>query len=304
MKTVNVQKRHFTLVGKALFMYLFIFFISDGIIEAQTISQTIQETAHFKNTANTGNILSVYNIRGKVIIEGYEGDEIRISANKWVEAGDNEKAQIGIDELQLVVEQMDNEVLIYVDAPFVALKRKNGSISYNVNRFSSKDDYEFSIAITIQVPEQTNIKSSTITGGEVIIKNVNTESIVASNINGDVILERVSGKTIATTVNGNIRANYNISPNQNSEYKTVNGSIEVEYPVDLSADIHFKSLRGDLYSNFENIELLKSRTETNRGRNGTRWQINKFSPIRIGNGGPELQFNVVNGDVYLKQIKS
>lgn len=306
MKTVIDLNNNSTQTKKIIFMFLSVFLIPAGMIEAQTISETIQETAHFKNTVHSGNTLSVYNIRGEVTIEGYDGDEILITAEKWVEAENDDKAQIAIDELQLVIEETDDEVLIYVDAPFVDMKRKNGSLSYNVNRPGSRDDYEFLIGITIQVPERTNIKSSTITGGEMIVRNVMAENIDASNINGDVILERVSGKTNAATVNGNIRANYRQSPNQDSEYKTVNGSIEVEYPVDLSANIRFKSLRGDLYTDFENIERLNSQTETSRSsrRGGTRWQINKFSPIRIGAGGPELQFSVVNGDVYLKRINS
>lgn len=306
MRTVFDMNHNSIPAKKIIFMFLSIFLIPAGMIEAQTISETIQETAHFNNAVNSGNTLSVYNIRGDVTIEGYDGDEIRITANKWVEAESDADAQTAIDELQLVVEETEDEVLIYMDAPFVEMNRKKNSFSYNVNRTHINDDYEFLIEITIQVPERANIKSSTITSGEVAIRNVTAENIVASNINGDVSLEQVFGKTRATTVNGNIRASYRQSPNQNSEYKTVNGSIEVEYPDDLAANIRFKSLRGDLYTDFENIERLSSKTESSRTnqRGGTRWQVNRFSPIRIGDGGPELQFNVVNGDVYLKRINS
>lgn len=303
MKTVINLDNNSTPVKNIFFMFLSICLIPGAMIEAQTISESVQETAHFGNAVYSGNTLSVYNIRGDVTIEGYDGDEILITAEKWVEAGSDDEAKVAIDELKLVVEEMDDEVLIYVDAPFVDMKRNNGNFSYNVNRVDRNDEYEFQIQIIIQVPKQTNINSSTITDGVVAIRNVTSEKIIASNVNGDVLLELVSGTTNATAVNGNIRASYRQSPHQNSEYRTVNGSIEVEYPEDLSANISFHSLRGDLFTDFENIERLNSQATTSKG-SGTHWQINKFSPIRIGDGGPELQFNVVNGDVYLKKINS
>lgn len=289
---------------KILRLLVFIFFIPYGLIEAQVITETIEKTAHFQTPAYAGNSLKVYNIQGDVSIEGYDGDEILITAQKRVEARNERDAERGHEELQLVIEEEADLVLIYVDAPFVEMRRRNGSISYNMNR--KKNDYDFLIGITIRVPEKTNIHGSTVNNGKVVVKNISAENLAVSNVNGDVLLEMVSGKTRATTVNGRIQASYSRSPDQDSEYTTVNGTIEVEYPADLSADIRFRSVHGDLYTDFENIERLKAVVESGsrNHRAGTNWRIDKFSPIRIGNGGPEFQFRVVNGDVYLKQIQS
>jgi hypothetical protein len=273
-------------------------------VMAQTITESIEKKVRFQDTGFTGNSLNVYNIHGDVTIEGYDGDEIRISARKQVDARRNKDAERGSEEVQLVIEESEDLVLVYVTAPFVKIKRLDRGISYSINRTGG--EYDFHISITIQVPNRTNIHASTINNGVLTLRNVDASHLTASNVNGDVIMEQVAGTTNAKTVNGRIHANYSRCPEQNSEYNTVNGSIEVEFPADLSAIIRFQSLHGDLYTDFENIVHLSNLTATReeQTRGGTRWVIDKTVPLRIGEGGPEFLFRVLNGDVYLKRIKS
>ena len=127
-----------------------------------------------------------------------------------------------------------------------------------------------------------------------------------SNVNGKLELADVAGTTRARTVNGDISATYRQSPAGDSRYETINGTIEVHYPGDLSADIRFKSMHGELYTNFKNIRRLKSQVETSERnrRGGITYRVDKFTPVRIGSGGPHYRFEVLNGDVYIKRIQS
>ncbi|MDX1672530.1 MAG: hypothetical protein R3211_09330 [Balneolaceae bacterium] len=270
---------------------------------AQESSQNIKKTARFADPGNTSNQLKVYNINGAVTVEGYGGDEIRVEAKKRISADNDELVRKGFGEVNLTVKEQGDLVLIYLDAPFIEMKHRNDRINYRIDRH--EDDYEFRFDINIRVPRNVNLHASTINRGNVTVRDI-TGELSASNINGSVELTGIAGKTRAHTINGDITARYTKSPATESKYETINGTIEVYYPEDLSADIRFKSLHGDLYTNFENIRLLagKAKTERARHKGKTVYSIDKFSPYRIGGGGPELRFEVLNGDVYIKKINS
>ncbi|MEX2345432.1 MAG: DUF4097 family beta strand repeat-containing protein [Balneolaceae bacterium] len=267
-------------------------------------TETIHETVRFQNAAGMENALKVYNIQGDVIIEGHAGEEVIVTAEKIIDARRQSDIEKGIEEMKLVVEQENNSIFVYPDAPFINVRKRGDGISYHVD--GQDVDYEFTFQITIKVPEQVNIQASTINNGMVLVENILAREIKASNVNGPVVLKNVSGKTSVNTVNGDITADYSESPTTDSEYQTVNGTIEVMYPENLSADIRFQSLHGDLYTDFENIEYLSARVERNSKRNagGVAFRVDNYSPLRIGSGGPEFSFQVLNGDVYIKRIKS
>lgn len=271
---------------------------------AQTFSETQNESARFQNVNSPDNELYIHNINGNVTVEGYNGDEVQISHIKEIEADTQRDLERAKEEVEFIVEEEGNRILIYLDAPFIHVKKRNGSISYNINNWD--DDYNFVFDITVQVPRNTNLDVSTINGGRVLVENTRGKWLDASNVNGRVELMNVTGITDANTVNGNITASYSETPNENSSYQTVNGTIEVLYPDNLSADITFKSMHGDLYTDFENVQRLEARVEsdTDRKRGKTTYRIDKFAPLRIGDGGPKFSFEVLNGSVYIKRNRS
>lgn len=296
-------------IGERFLKIMAVFFMLECLIQpatllAQHFSETIRETVRFQNPDDAENELKVFNIQGNVIIEGYDGDEVEVFAEKTIEARQQHYADLGRDEVQLIVEEEGSDILVYLDAPFIRVKKSGGEISYNINDWD--DRYDFQFHITIKVPEHINIHASTINDGSVEVARVRGQKLTVSNVNGPVVLNGISGETDATTVNGNITAVYAENPSVDSKYQTVNGTIDVMYSDNLSADIRFKSLHGDLYTDFENLQYLKARVEANeRGRRGGRsYHIDKFSPLRIGSGGPVFSFEILNGDVYIKKIKS
>lgn len=291
-------------IGKIVFQFLLpcLLFSVPVISSAQDFTQTIERKARFANLGNEDNELRVYNICGSVTIKGYEGEDIELTVVQEID-GTPQEVELGKEELSLQVKEEGSLILVYIDAPFISLKRKGDRIHYRMDRW--EDDYEFLYDITIRVPTRSHIYASTINRGTVTVENT-TRSITARNVNGKVILQQISGPTNAHTVNGDITARYAQSPDRNSEYETVNGTIEVNYPKDLSADIRFKSMHGELYTDFQNVERLQARvtTDTRKNRGETTYRLDRFAPLRIGNGGPIFNFEVLNGDVYIKQIKS
>ncbi|MDR8390526.1 DUF4097 family beta strand repeat-containing protein [Aliifodinibius sp. S!AR15-10] len=273
-------------------------------LHSQNNSDTIQEVAEFTNLQNPENILQVFNINGSVTVEGYNGKEIQITAQKTIEANRKEDVNRGLNEMQLIVEEQADQVLIYLEAPFIQVKKSNGKISYCIDDWDQ--EYDFKFDINIKLPLKMNLNISTINRGSVAIHNMMARELIASNVNGEIELNEISGTTRATTLNGDIRARYHSSPTDNSKYETINGTIEVFYPEDLAADIRFESMHGDLYTDFQDITRLNTRLEESKDRNNgtTSYRVDQFAPVRIGAGGPEYRFQVLNGDVYIKRIKS
>lgn len=269
---------------------------------AQNHAQTIKRSAFFENPGAADNKLSICNIHGSVSVEGYEGQEIVITAIREI-SGSEREVELAKEELSLRVDQDGNTVLVYIEAPFITLNRKDDRIRYRMDRWD--DDYKFLFDITVRVPKSTQIYASTINKGSVKVENT-TGQVSASNVNGKIELRNISGATEAHTVNGDILATYTASPDSDSHYQTVNGTIEVNYPENLSADIRFKSMHGDLYTDFYNTERLRARVskDISSKRGNTIYRLDRFAPIRIGAGGPTYSFEVLNGDVYIKQIKS
>tara|TARA_R100001143_G_C3360727_1_gene135364 strand:- start:10373 stop:11302 length:930 start_codon:yes stop_codon:yes gene_type:complete len=278
--------------------------ISASNVFAQSFTETRHETARFQNAGNVNNTLYIHNIHGDVIIKGYDGDEVQIEYHKEINADTRNDLDRAKEEIEFLIEEERDRILIYLDAPFIHVKKHDNKVSYNIRNWD--DDYDFRFDIIVQVPRNTNLNVSTINNGKVTVENMRGQNVVASNVNGHVELANVTGITKAHTINGNVSASYNVSPAGNSSYQTLNGTIEVIYPEDLSADITFKSLHGDLYTDFQNVQRLETRVESDqdRRRGKTTYRIDKFAPLRIGNGGPKFSFEVLNGDVYIKQMKS
>ena len=57
----------------------------------------------------------------------------------------------------------------------------------------------------IEAPSRTNLKLSTVNGGEILVENIDGD-IDVSNTNGGITLNNVAGSVNAGTTNGNVRA--------------------------------------------------------------------------------------------------
>lgn len=271
-----------------------------GLLTGQDFTETITKTLRFADSDNPANILLVRNIHGSVSVVGYDGEEVQVEARRLI-TGTAEEIRRAREELKLVIEPTGDQIRIYPDAPFIMVEKRKGGLRFNMNR--PDDSYNFDHDITIRMPRNTKVDVSTINRGEVRVEN-SRRSVSAANVNGKITLKNITGTTSARTVNGDITIRYAECPDGPSEYKTVNGTIHVHYPRDLSADITFKSLSGALYTDFPQVKRLEARvekqTETANGR--VIYKVSRKSPLRIGSGGPTHRFQVLNGDVYIRQI--
>jgi len=273
---------------------------------AQDIKKSDQKTFTF-DSPDAENTLHLYNVSGNVEVAVHNNSDVRVEVEQLFWGEDQQSAAELAEEIRIVYEKNGNHILIYLDAPFIHVKRyknKPYAISYNMNNWQHywEDDTDYAFHFTVTVPVNTHLELSTINNGEVSVTGAQG-SLKTRNVNGGIHLEGISGTTTARTVNGTIHASYKRVDFSDSKYKTINGDINVYFPEDLSADIKFESLNGDLYTDFENIKYLPSQIASTKSgkKSGTKYKIDAFTPIRIASGGKTLSFEVLNGNVYVQK---
>src|SRR4051794_17326553 len=100
------------------------------------------------------------------------------------------------------MEQNGNSVSVTLDGPF-----RNPDRSYWGKRPSYKFHHDFEISI----PRDIELTVKTVNGEDLIVSDT-SGNFEVSNVNGRVVLDRVSGSGKAHTVNGPIRAVFTRNP--------------------------------------------------------------------------------------------
>jgi DUF4097 and DUF4098 domain-containing protein YvlB len=246
------------------------------------------------------NVLYVENINGSVAVEGYSDNKIVIEVEKTLKAKTAEDLQKAKDEVKLGIEQSADSITLFIDNPYV-YRRKDGKLRYDFHG-DWNQDYSYVFNFKIKVPHQIKLAVYTVNKGNISVLNTKG-NIHAGNVNGSISLQQVTGITKANTVNGDITALYTSTPAGNSSYKTLNGDIQVSYPESLSADLKLKTTNGEAYTDFSVQEMLPSKVQkTSEGR-GATYKIEGYSGIRIGKGGTEHSFEVLNGNITVKKTR-
>jgi len=242
-------------------------------------------------------VLSIYNIDGPVIVEGYSGNKILMEIDKLMTADDNQVLEAGKKEFRLGFDQSSDTVIAYIAAPYDSRPHRNRDRGYDRDI-----EYRTKLTYNIKVPFGTNLDISTINDGDISIKGV-TGSLHINNINGSISINGAKGTTKAHTINGAVTVSYSGTPAGACSYYTINGEINVTYPADLSADLQFKSMNGEFFTDFPSVEVLPAKvTKNQENRNGaTIYKLNKITEIRIGTGGNSLKFETLNGNIYIKK---
>src|SRR5262245_56202928 len=115
----------------------------------------------------------------------------------------------------------------------------------------SADSPNRSITFEIEAPARTNLKLSTVNGGEVFVENVEGE-LTVRNTNGGITLNRVAGSVMAGTTNGNVRATLTrVTEQKEMSFTSLNGTVDVTLPPTTKANLRLRSGNGDVYSDFD-----------------------------------------------------
>jgi hypothetical protein len=161
--------------------------------------------------------------------------------------------------------------------------------------------YEVRFDFTIRVPQDVALRLCTINGGDITVTGTRGDFEV-TNVNGRIEMRQVAGSGRAHTVNGSVDVGFTANPTQPSSFKTVNGSVNVVFVPGLSAEFAMKTMNGGLYTDFEVQPLAGAPPPAGERRNGRFvYRGNEFSRMRVGNGGPLMTFETLNGSVRARR---
>lgn len=273
-----------------------------GTMQAQKHTETIREEVRFPGQSSD-NLLVVYNVEGSVEVEGYNGNTVQVVGDLEIKGNNMRQLEQGKAEISMKVTSHDDIIYVYLDSPYTKFNPETGRYGHNNNNNWNGNRYHYRLDIKIQVPRNTNLELSAINKGVVTARNIDAKDITASNINGPISLENVSGKTYVNALNKDINISYSKNPTQESTYKSLNGDINITVQKGFNADVSFKSLNGDIYTNMD-TKMKPSKvtsTKIKSAKKKTRYKMNANTEFSIGNGGVQLNFDLLNGDVTIKE---
>ena len=251
--------------------------------------ESVNKTFDIPSAAGPRRLL-VDNINGFIHVTGASGNQVRVSVDRETRAWSSEAAAEAAREVKIDMSQQGNFVRLYTDGPF----RGNHGTNYRGDDYYG---YRVIFNFEIEVPADT----------EVVLKNLNSPIELKNTsgdydvhgLNGKIDLEAVSGSGTVETLNGGVKVAYTRNPRRETHFKTLNGSIDVYFQPPVDADLHFKKLNGEIYTDFD-VTLLPTQSGSLRDLNGRFvYRSDRNAAGRAGKGGPELDFETLNGSIRL-----
>jgi hypothetical protein len=239
--------------------------------------------------ANGHREIEIDNIWGSIEVTGGDGDTVQMDVDESYHAESAKTLERAKKEYVLNISQ---------DSGSLKAEAKFPDTCESVTCWHSQDyPYAVEMNFKLQVPRDSDLTLKTVNGHEVRVRDVNgTFSI--HNVNGEIMMDRISGSGTARSVNGPIKVAFSKNPTGDSSFGTVNGSVTLRFPKDLAADFQFRTFSGSIDSDFA---VLADSAVPQANRHGTAFyfRTNAVAGGRVGAGGPVVRVENLNGDIHI-----
>ena len=281
--------------------------LANFAVAGQSFTENISKELSFEKKS-PANALVIANMNGSVEVSAYEGSNIILEVKKSIHAKTETRLSAGKSEVQLgVIDRADTIVLYVVDGchQFSKNKRGQNNSGWGEGGWNYQSDrgcnllYDYRMDFTVKVPASLNLVVSTINEGNVVVENV-SGVVKAGNINGSIRLTRLQSEAVANTINGDVDVEYARNPGKECRFYSLNGDINASFQPGLSANLSFDSFNGDFYTNLTRLETLPVQVQKTERGDGVKYKISG-NQYKVGSGGPLLDFETFNGNVYLKE---
>jgi hypothetical protein len=250
----------------------------------ETIRKTLPAASH----------LEVDNVHGYIHVTGYNGSEIQMVAEQTIQGESRERIETAKREVKLDISQSGDRVIVFVDGPFRCHCDDN---RWSVNEHGDRG-YFVIYDFDLKVPAATFLRLGTVNGGDIRVENTSGDFEV-SNVNRGIEMTEVAGSGRVTTVNGRINVVFAKNPASKCSFRTVNGSIETSFRPGLNADVRVKTFNGSAFTDYDVVALPRTISAGERRNGKFIYRSDDFNGMRIGNGGPELKFDTLNGSIRI-----
>lgn len=259
-----------------------------GVEEKQTIRKSLPAAQR----------LEVDNIWGSIRVSAYDGSELQMTAFETIRADSQSKVADARRDVKLDISQENGKTRLYVDGPFRD-HCKDGSRDIHGDSnpgYTAKYDFE------IKVPRHTAYELRTVNEGSIHVDGVSGDFEV-HNVNGSIEMLGVAGSGTARTVNGEVAVQFTANPREASTFGSINGAIDLAFQPDLAAAFRIKTLNGGVYTDFD-MAALPTRLVSNESSSGRqRFKTDSYTSMRVGQGGPEIQIDGLNGEIRIRHAK-
>ena len=233
---------------------------------------------------------------GDILVSGYDGDEVTVRAVKTVIADRDRDLAASEEEVRLEIVREDDLFEFYVDGPF-----RSG---HHRSRFRDRDrgwhrDYKVRFDFEIRVPRGTTVELSTVNDGEITVRDV-TGDYDVSNINGGIDMRGIGGSGEVYALNHDVTIDFVANPVRDSRFGSLNGDVRLRFLPGLSADFYLKTFNGEFFSDFPVSYLPLDTQVRSREEKGKHvYKVDRLTAVRAGDGGPDIQLDMFNGDAFL-----
>lgn len=255
------------------------------------VAETERQSHELRFERPTQARLRVDLVSGSVTVTGSATDSAVATVTVRRTADDPERLARARHDVRLAVERVGDEARFVVETPWDRDGRRRDFPGWR------RLGYEVAYDLVIEVPRATAIDLETV-WGDLVVAGVEGPFDVGS-VFGEVRLAGLVSAGVASTVNGPLWAAFASAPGAASELSTVNGAIEVRLPRSAQADLTFKTLNGEVTTDLpvRTIPRPAGVAERDQGRFVYRSAAGAW--VRLGDGGPVLAFETVNGDITL-----
>jgi hypothetical protein len=253
-------ERSFNIMTRIIFRLALLLACCGLVFVTTATAQDFQKTYRI----GAGGSVNIRNVSGNVIVTGYDGDAIMVSAFKE-----------GRDRDQVEVEDQSNENRLYLEA-----------------RYPRECNCNASIRLELRVPRAINYNFDQIStaSGNIEINSVRGQMRV-STASGDVEVRNVSGEVSARSASGDVDVEItSLEGTGNMKFASASGDVNVRLPASLDADVKLSTISGSVKTDFP-IEVRHPRYGPGSNASG-----------RLGGGSRTLHISSASGDVSLMKM--
>jgi len=181
------------------------------------------------------------NVNGRIEVEGWDRDEIKVTAEITIKASSREKAEELFKRIDFEVDADLHEVYVKAVLP----KKRFGNI---FGLFGGNSE-SINIRYYVKMPYRTHFELESV-NGKITVNDVEGIFLVKT-VNGGIDLDLEGGAGDITTVNGGIDCDIKGFPiGGELNVKTVNGSVNLNLPDDTGAVLDVSTVNGRVRLDF------------------------------------------------------
>jgi len=253
-----------------------------GLLTVSAAEQ--KDTSEKVFRAAAGGRLTIENVDGPISVTSVPGNEVRVSMVRTVHGDTDEQVARGQREVVLESSQEGANVRLHVKFP---CEHDCGGC-WDGRHYMVK--YEF----RVEAPAGMTLKLSTVNDGNIAVHGAFGDFTV-NGVNGSIEMTDIAGSGEAHTVNGKVQVDFAKNPTGPSSFKSINGELRVTFQPGLSADVQLKTFNGEAWTDFDATTLPVAGGHWT----GKLYSRDRATGIRIGSGGPAINFDALNGNIYI-----